>query len=80
MSLKDEIILNSSDKKKRSLDKIFELLSSEDSKELEELLSDENIDASAIARALRSRGFAISDRAVQRYRRDFNEELVRRDI
>ena len=70
MSLKDEVQGTS----RRGIQHAFMQLNKEDSKELAEMLLDESIEASAIARALRGRGYNVSDRSAQRYRRQLQEE------
>jgi repressor of nif and glnA expression len=71
MSLKDEVLRASV--RKLSMEHILESLDEEDRDDLVELLSGEAVDASTIALVLRKRGFDISDRTVQRYRKTLGE-------
>ena len=55
----------------RGVDQILEELSEEDSEELLKALMDKRVQGTAIARLLRNElKYQISDRAVQRYRKD----------
>lgn len=73
MSLKDEVLQASN--RRLSLERILSELDDEDRADLEELLADEDVEATAIAVVLRRRDFNISDRTIQRYRQRLREEL-----
>jgi len=73
MSLRDEVIQATNNK--ATVEKVMAELDPEDAEDLAELLVDVDVEASAIARVLRKRGFEISDRSVQRYRATRREAL-----
>lgn len=70
MSLKDEILQES--RNGNTVEMILADLDDEDREDLIELLN-ADIEATAIARGLRRRGYSVSDRTIQRYRRTLEE-------
>lgn len=70
MSLKDEILQES--RNGNTVELILADLNDEDREDLIELLN-ADIEATAIARGLRRRGYSVSDRTIQRYRRTLEE-------
>ena len=74
MSLKDEVLEISNNK--RTLEQIMDSLDQTEQEELEELLVDKKITATAIARVLRKRNFDIHERTIQRERNRRLEELT----
>lgn len=53
-----------------AIHKAFQALTKNDQKDLAAALQDPEIEGTVIARVLRERGIQVSDRAVQRHRRD----------
>lgn len=71
MTLREEILGDQGEKESaRKIAMIFKKLTEDEAAELRELLDDEDVNGTSIGRVLRRRGFDISDRAIQRYRRD----------
>ena len=70
MGLKDEVLAEQAGASRGGVEKILEELSDEDAAELRELLADPLVLGTSIHRVLKSRGFEIGERTIQRYRRE----------
>lgn len=71
MSLKDDILAES--RSGNTVEAILADLDEDDRSDLVELLAMVEVEATAIARGLRRRGYQVSDRTIQRYRRTLEE-------
>lgn len=70
MGLKNEILAEQATATEGTMEKLFTDLSKEEAEDLKELLTDSSIMGTSIHRVLKARGFSISERTIQRYRRD----------
>jgi hypothetical protein len=66
MSFREEVQQTTTNK----IERILQELSEEDSKDLLDVLRDPSVQGTSIGNALRRRGYSISDRVIQRYRKD----------
>lgn len=76
MSFKDEVSENQSDSKENRINAILKTMDADEQKELLEVLADPEYQSAAIHKALRKRGYDLSDASVRRYRTKLQEDLA----
>ena len=70
MGLRDEVLNEQTTASSNVVEGILAEMTDEDAAELRELLGDPLIQGTSIHRVLKRRGFDVSERSVQRYRRE----------